>query len=464
MKKIVFILSACISILAADAQKIKIAPGTTLTNNGATVTLLNTDMDNDGNVSGQSGSFVFSGNATNTILGTGTTQFHSVQLSKTNGGKLMLQKNIVASGPVVFTGGVMDIGNQFVELKFPGGLLQNENENNKIVSTGTGEVFIIQNLNAPAVAKPGNLGISVSSSQNLGATTISRGHQMQLAASGDKSITRYFTVQPVNNTNLNATVRLNYLDAELNGLTETTLNMWRYQGEWKSVGAATKSANQNYVEQTGINELTRFTLGNQIAGGEFLLSNFAGSCKGPDVRLQWKTANEGHIKQYIVEKSTDGANWQVTTIVAVNPALQNSYNVLIAPGGAIHFRVKVEWVNGQATFSDPIKIDCNKGKSAVGGGNLNATLESSNLYENMEVTAGPNPTTDQVSLITKLPQATPLAVELRDMNGKVLWSQQWQMQAGFNRNSINLWQYPSGTYLIILQGKTFRKSFSIIKK
>jgi hypothetical protein len=457
----------------ANAQTMKIAAGTAITNNGATITLSNTDLLNDGNLLTNSGVFVMTGSSNNIISGTGATTFNSLQFNKTVGAKVLLQKNVVASGAVTFNGGLLDLGNNFLELKFPSGLLQNENETNRIVSSGTGQVFISQSLNAPMAVNPGNLGVTISSTQNLGLTTISRGQKEQVTPTGEQSIKRVYKVEPVNNINLNATLRLNYFDAEINNLNESTLTMWQYKNSWSPIGVSTKSTNQNYAELTGINELTQFTLGNPSINGEFQLSGFTGVCKGSDVRLQWKTANEGHIKQYIVEKSTDGANWQVAATVPANPAMQNAYSVLITPAGAIHFRLKAEWVDGKFTFADPIKVDCNKGKGASGGGKPNGIavsdmpnrkLDITPDWDNVEFSVSPNPTTGQVRITARLTKATPATIEIRDMNGKLLWSKSWSMQEGSNSEILNLTQYVAGTYLLVLHTDLLKKSVLVIKK
>ena len=470
-RQLVAMFCFCMLSYLANAQTMKIAAGTALTNNGATITLSNTDLLNDGNLLTNSGVFVMTGSSNNIISGTGITTFNSLQFNKTVGAKVLLQKNVVASGAVTFNGGLLDLGNHFLELKFPSGLLQNENETNRIVSSGTGQVFIIQSLHAPMAVNPGNLGVTISSTHNLGLTTISRGQKEQVTPTGEHSIKRVYKLEPVNNVNLNATLRLNYFDAEINNLNESTLTMWQYKNSWSPIGVSTKSTNQNYAELTGINELTQFTLGNPSINGEFQLSGFTGACKGSDVRLQWKTANEGHIKLYIVEKSTDGANWQVAATVPANPAMPNAYSVLITPAGAIHFRLKAEWVDGKFTFADPIKVDCNKGKGANSGGKPTGASEGINLNTQMDyridgiqVNIGPNPTADVIRMTTYVANAVTMAIELRDMSGKVLIRKLWHLKPGSNTQTFYLSQFAAGTFVLTLQGDTFSKSWKVIRK
>jgi hypothetical protein len=64
---------------------------------------------------------------------------------------------------------------------------------------------------------PGNLGAFITSAANVGVVTIRRGHVSQSGAGLASSINRYYSITAENNTNLNATLRLKYFDAELNG-------------------------------------------------------------------------------------------------------------------------------------------------------------------------------------------------------------------------------------------------------
>src|SRR5207342_3268404 len=127
---------------------------------------------------------------------------------------------------VVFAKGRLDLNGHNLVLS-PSGLLVGENEFNHITGLSGGYVSITVPLNAPSGANPGNLGAIITSSKDLGSVVIQRGHSSQTNQGSGKSILRYFNIQPSNNTVLNAVFRFTYLDAELNGLTESSLNMWK---------------------------------------------------------------------------------------------------------------------------------------------------------------------------------------------------------------------------------------------
>ena len=61
------------------------------------------------------------------------------------------------------------------------------------------------------------------------------------------SINREYNIA-VTGTSYNATLRLHYEDAELNGNNETAMGLWNYPASWTSVGKTANSTANNYVE------------------------------------------------------------------------------------------------------------------------------------------------------------------------------------------------------------------------
>ena len=68
------------------------------------------------------------------------------------------------------------------------------------------------------------------------------------------SINRAYTVAVPAGT-YNATWRMHYLDAELNGNTESSMKMWGYVTGWADSSKTSNDATANYVEKTGITSL-----------------------------------------------------------------------------------------------------------------------------------------------------------------------------------------------------------------
>jgi hypothetical protein len=217
--------------------QLKINSGALLYNNGATLTLNDLNLDNSGTFDQSANSVVyFTGANESVIKSGGLTTLYNITINKKAGSKILLDNNIKVKGAITFQNGMLDLGNNNLELVYPSGMLVNESEKSRIVTGEQGEVFITQSLSSPLAANPGNVGAVITSSQNMGLTTIRRGHKTD-SINGQISIARYYKIVPANNVDLNATLRFHYLDAELNHLAESSLTMFnKPAGTWMMTG------------------------------------------------------------------------------------------------------------------------------------------------------------------------------------------------------------------------------------
>ena len=289
----------------------------------AVLTLQDIDLVNNGDFNQTTGTVRFSGSGNNSISGTALTKFFVLQMSKTGSAQLQLQRTLNIGSQISFNSGIIDLNNNNIELD-PTALLSGETEASRITGTTGGYVQIITTLNAPTSNNPGNLGAIITSAQNLGSTTIRRGHVAQAnVIAGKPSINRYYDITPTNNTGLNATLRINYFDAELNGRTEAWLGLWRSTDNvnWTSAGYSSRDAGANFVQQTGINSFSRWTLSdNDFPTGVFDV--FADGTTGIKV---WPNPTTSDLNVAVrVKKTTDATVWMVDMMgrVMVNYAVK----------------------------------------------------------------------------------------------------------------------------------------------
>ena len=230
MKKTFFVLVAMFPVFAVAQNVLKVQSGAQIkTTGGAVITLQDMDLDNDGTINqvpGE-GSFKFTGTQNNVISGTSQPLFDVLDIAKTGSARLLLNRNINIGSSINFSSGLIDLNTNNILLQ-PTALLISESEASRITGTTGGYVEITNTLNAPVSQNPGNLGAIISSSQNLGSTLIRRGHLSQTnGVDAGNSIFGYFDIVSANNSSLNATLRFRYFDAELNGLAENNLQMWK---------------------------------------------------------------------------------------------------------------------------------------------------------------------------------------------------------------------------------------------
>lgn len=131
------------------------------------------------------------------------------------------------------------------------------------IKGSNGKISITQDINSPSSVNVGGLGASITSSANLGSTTVERYHYIPNGG-GAQGISRVYNIVPTNNAGLGATLKLNYDESELNSIDESKLGLFQSvtgnDNSWAELGG-TVNTSQNTVELGGLDNLSYFTLG-----------------------------------------------------------------------------------------------------------------------------------------------------------------------------------------------------------
>ena len=262
MKHLFFLTLGIIGMTFASAQSsIKINGGNIKINGTTNLVLHNTQFINDGTFTAGTGTVFITGNGTDSqsaIGGTSTTTFYNLQINKSANGS-QLQQNIQVDNQLQMTSGNLDLNGNQLTLGTTGGTITGESETSRVTGSSGGVIQKTMDLNAPSSVNPGNIGVAISSSANLGSTTIKRGHVPETIG-GNPGINRTFEITPTNNTGLNATARFFYFDAELNGNTETALGPWRQDDTfWFNTEKTDSSTTTNFIETSGISLFSKWT-------------------------------------------------------------------------------------------------------------------------------------------------------------------------------------------------------------
>ena len=332
MKKYVFAILFFYLYTGVKAQ-LYVQSGATLYI-GGTVTLHNEDFIRSSGagpvISFEPGSNVmFTGNADNII--NGNIDFLNIEIAKEGTHQLSLQDyNGEVQGQIVFTSGLFNLNNQTLRLSSTGTLI-NENENSRIIASTGGTVQASLTLNQPTDVNPGNIGAAITSGKNLGEVVISRSYVDAYPAPSN-SIKRYYSINfidPANDNDLDATLRLSYFDAELNSADETKLVHWKREDlsdTWMQQGPAgniTRNTNEDWVQLSGINSLSNWTLAEASGALPAELTFFNVTCHDNAAVISWQTATEINTDHFEVQRSMNGADgW--TTIANQRAAGQSS--------------------------------------------------------------------------------------------------------------------------------------------
>jgi hypothetical protein len=76
-----------------------------------------------------------------------------------------------------------------------------------------------------------------------------------------EAIARTYGISSVGGVNYAATLRLHYLDSELNANSEYAMQFFNSDGNWTTVTAASRSAEENWLEVSGVSSFSSWTMG-----------------------------------------------------------------------------------------------------------------------------------------------------------------------------------------------------------
>lgn len=429
MRKILIFL-LLLNANAVSAQLV-ITPGAQFNIQGNTqLTLENTSLVNNGSFVAGTGIVSFTGNSTSSISGNQPIQFYNLVINKTAGASVSLQRAISTTLQVHFISGFLDLNTHDINLGTTG-ILNGEQETSRIIGANGGQVLFSTALNAPVAVNPANLGAIISSSQNLGNVIIKRGHQSQINSYGQgNSMFRYFDIQPVNNTGLNATLRFQYFDGELNGLTEGNLVFWKSADatHWTNEGFTVRNTTQNYLEKSGIPSFARWTLSGINNPLPVKVSLFNLKCDGNRILLNWKTSQEQNSSHFAVERSTDTRSW---TSIGSIPAAGNSNtekNYLFTDNSPVqnsYYRVAQFDLDGKFSYTNMIRSSCNSKE---------------------DIKVWPNPFTGRIFISLSTYRPSLLTMKLFDSKGGLVKKQETTVLSGINQVMLQLVSLPAGSY------------------
>ena len=434
-------LILCLVATFGKAQMI-VMPGAAITSTaGSYVVMDNIGMEYYTTPSPLLCTFKFTGNAGASLKATLPIPFTNIEINKTNNAKLVLLDEISAGGTVKFTSGFIDLHGSILNLGGTG-LLLNENETNRIIETGQIGGYVVSSypINAPNNINPGNIGATITASTNLGLVTVKRGQQVKVGTGLNNSIRRNYIIQAANNNALNASLSLQYFDAELNGLDENFLTQFKSTDSvaYVNMNFTTRDAASNFVMKDNYNSLDGLYTLSGNSGGPLpvTITHFTAQCASNAIQLKWQTAAEQNADRFDIQRSRDGLTWQKIGVV---PAAGNSSTSLFyyfddnsVGSGSDFYRLAEYDLDGKITYSSIVKANC----------------EISGLFSVI-----PNPLKDMAKAIVSTTIAGKASLILLNAAGQQLILKPIMLTAGTNQFEIDMSAYAAGNYNLLLLRK-----------
>ncbi|MBK0404327.1 T9SS type A sorting domain-containing protein [Adhaeribacter sp. BT258] len=172
------------------------------------------------------------------------------------------------------------------------------------------------------------------------------------------------------------------------------------------------------------------------------LVKFAAAKTDKGNKLTWATASEKNSAYFLVERSADAKNWNALTKIASQGNSSNIVNYEFtdasSAAGLLYYRLKMVDLDGTSEFSKVITIQSENQLAASVSVFPNPVQQAENLHLTFETKAKANVT-----------------IQLLDMMGTVVKSENQTAETGRNTYSLNMASVKPGMYLVqVASGST----------
>jgi hypothetical protein len=148
------------------------------------------------------------------------------------------------------------------------------------------------------------------------------------------SARRSYTLKDIVGSVVTATLRLHYLDSELNGNSEGSLELWRNDGNaWVSQGATTRDPTDNWVEKSMITSFSPWTISGP-SGPTYVAMVGYSAVEREDGRvvLKWETGQEVNNVGFNIYREAAGQRTRINESLIVGSGLMATPGTVMSAG------------------------------------------------------------------------------------------------------------------------------------
>jgi hypothetical protein len=176
------------------------------------------------------------------------------------------------------------------------------------------------------------------------------------------------------------------------------------------------------------------------------LLSFAGVLSGNKVKLNWATANEINVKEFIIEKRVGEEFIKTATVAAQNNSNGASYSLVdnfSSLNANNYYRLKMIDADGVFKYSNVVVVNLP---------NLNASVLSLSAY--------PNPTTNSITISHAIASLGAKLTALT-IDGKTVFTKMVEKDA--TQSMMDVSNLPSGVYLLVYRNNNQSNSLRFVK-
>jgi hypothetical protein len=376
-------------------------------------------------------------------------------------GDVHLNVNTNIANSLTLTLGDVDLNGFTINLATTGTLVS-ESETSR-VKGATGSIVATRNVgtNVADLNIAGLGAILTTTTIGMGDVEVTRNHSS--FGSGDNQTPhRSYQITPTVNTGLNTTFRATYLTAEIPVGALFPSKIYKSTGGdfFDPTGTGTISTGANYVQLSGISSFSRWVPGGPFAPSNPLpvtMATFTATRNSSLIVLHWTTTMERDNKEFVIERSFDGENFEALGTVAgfgtTNNTSNYHYNVLNASEAGMFFRLKQIDFDGEIAYSKVIVV------SSL------AQAEENNALNDAEFSIFPNPvSSNEIFLEFNNSDKQTVVVKIHDASEKVHYTEEIDIEG---TGVTKLFLVPSqtlsrGVYYVTIQTLTKIKALKLV--
>lgn len=311
----------------------------------------------------------FNGVVNQSIEGSSTTSFYNLTNSNSSNG-LTLNTNIVVTNVLAMSGATANINlnGKNIDLSSTGSITGESNTDRIYGSVGV--ITTTRNLSNITALDVAGLGCLLTTTADMGSTTISRGHAAQYGSGlNNATINRYYSISPTNNSGLNATMQFNYFDNELNGIGGDESNFELYRSTdggstWtERFGSVVPASNNVTLSLISAFSIWTISFPDPIVLPIELLT-FDVKKQGEDNIIYWTTLTEYNNDFFTIERSEDGKHFEAITTIdgagSSSDVIDYRYADVSYQDVINYYRLVQKDFNGEIRRSDMVSIDNRK--------------------------------------------------------------------------------------------------------
>ncbi len=357
-----------------------------------------------------------------------------------------LNSSFTVNGEIIL-GRDIDLNGNTITL----GSIGNLNEGSYRFYGSSGTITTTRTLNNISAQNVGGLGVTITTTADMGSTTITRGHTTQ---GSNSSISRYYDITPTTNSGLNATLEFSYNDNEMNWNVESDLKLFKSTNggtNWSVQNSSTVNTTNNTITLTGIDGFSRWTAANYNSPMPVELFSFTSNISERNVKLTWQTCKEINNKGFEIERKCSESGWIKIGYVngkgVSNEVTNYSYNDIKLNTGKYNYRLKQIDFNGNYAYH-----------------NLNGVIEIGipskfSLSQNY-----PNPFNPITKIDFELPVESKINIKIFDITGQEVLNviNNETRSVGYYSLVIDGSRLSSGVYFYNLTAGTYSETKKMI--